>query len=316
MRIVIALGCNAVLKRGTKIGAEAQAHGIRSAAAQLAKVAEGNDLVIVHGKDHRAGLLASHDCEVHAANGLHHTIQEAESDARLDYQLELELHNHLPKARPCATLLPMIQVDAADPAFKHPDKPIGAGFSGEHALRAARAKGWTVAYDGVGYRRVVPSPRPMRVVHLTPLRRLIDEGTVVICAGGGGIPVVAAADGGLHGVEAIVDKHHSAALVAEAIEADLFVIATDVAGVFLDWGTANSKLLRHGRPGALREFPFCAASMGPKVEAASRFAERTGRRAAIGALSDIAELIDGTAGTTISCEHVDPRRVPGGSIVC
>ncbi|PMS14676.1 carbamate kinase [Trinickia dabaoshanensis] len=305
MRIVIALGGNALLKRGQKISAEAQTENVRLAAAQLAQVAEGNELVIVHGNGPQVGLLASQEREARASAGFPLDVLDAETEGMIGYPLELELRNRLPKTRACATLLTMVEVDANDPAFEHPEKPIGAMLTDAAALESAKAKGWSIARDGTGYRRVVPSPRPKRLVQVAPLRWLLAQHAIVICAGGGGIPVVAAEDGTLHGIEAVVDKDRSAALVAEAIEADLFVIATDVAGVFADWGTPGARLLTHLTPRVLRERAFAAGSMGPKVEAAASFVERTGRRASIGALTDVAALVEGTAGTTMSAYEND-----------
>ena len=305
MRIVIALGGNALLKRGQKISAEAQSANVRLAAAQLARVAEGNELVIVHGNGPQVGLLASQEREAGASAGFPLDVLDAETEGMIGYPLELELRNRLPKTRACATLLTMVEVDANDPAFEHPDKPIGAMLSDSAAVESAKAKGWSIGRDGTGYRRVVPSPLPKRLVQVAPLRWLLAQHAIVICAGGGGIPVIAAEDGTLRGIEAVVDKDRSAALVAEAIEADLFVIATDVAGVFADWGTPGARLLTHLTPRVLREHAFAAGSMGPKVEAAASFVERTGRRANIGALTDVAALVEGSAGTTMSAHEND-----------
>ena len=310
MRIVIALGGNALLKRGEKISAEAQRANIRLAAAQLAQVAEGNEVVIVHGNGPQVGLLASQEREASTSAGFPLDVLDAETEGMIGYQLELELRNCLPQERVCATLLTMVEVDARDSAFAHPDKPIGAMLTEASALEAAKAKGWSIARDGAGYRRVVPSPSPIGLVQLAPLRWLLEQHAIVICAGGGGIPVVAEEDGTLRGIEAVVDKDRSAALVAEAIDADLFVIATDVAGVFADWGTPSATLLRHLAPSVSRERAFAAGSMGPKVEAAARFAERTGRRASIGALTDVAALVAGTAGTSMFAQRGEGQDSP------
>ena len=202
MRIVIALGGNALLKRGEALSAEAQRANIRLAAEQLAQVAEGNELVIVHGNGPQVGLLASQEREARTSAGFPLDVLDAETEGMIGYLLELELRNRLPKARACATLLTMVEVDPNDRAFDHPDKPIGAMLTDGGAIEAAQAKGWTIARDGTGYRRVVPSPRPQRLVQWAPLRWLLDQHAIVICAGGGGIPVVAAQDGTLRGVEA------------------------------------------------------------------------------------------------------------------
>ncbi|WP_158244333.1 amino acid kinase family protein [Trinickia dabaoshanensis] len=315
MRIVIALADNALRKRGGQTGASADGHAVRAAAARLAGVVEGNDVVLVHENERGADGSAWSGLSDRTGEAGTHDGVPTPLHADDVHRFDLELRNCLTSARACATLLPMVEVDAADPAFDRPDQPIGAFIVGERAVAAARAKRWDIAKDSIGYRRVVPNLRPVRLPQSEALRRLIDERTVVICAGGV-VPVVARADGAWHGVDAVVDPYSAAELIAEAIDADLFVIVTDMAGVFLDWGTANSKLLRHGHPDALREFADTAGAMGPKLRAASHFAERTGRRAAIGALADVERLVAGTAGTTISCERVDPRRFAGGSIAC
>lgn len=317
MRIVIAL-CERVLHRHGGQGGPEQASLIRQAAAQIAQVAYAHDLVIVHAGTNRIAAPAPHGhnghsgCNGHTKHEVHGDAFPVEADLNLAYRLELELRNLLPSDRPCATLLSMVEVDSHDPAFAHPDKPVGSVLLGERALAVARANHWRIAQDGIGYRRVVPNPRPLRLLQAEPLHRLVEQGTVVVCAVGG-VPV-AADGGGLRGVEALIDCYSGAALVAEAIEADLFVIVTEMAGVFLDWGTANSKLLRHGHPSALRELASTVGSMAPTLQAASSFVERTGRRAAIGALNDVARLVDGSAGTTISCERADPRRFEGGAV--
>jgi carbamate kinase len=314
MRIVISLADDALHRKGAAGQAQDASLLVRTAATQLARVAHGNDLVIAHADGHRTPPAVSHAHDGRTGDALLAQPLDVERDMGIGYHLELELRNLLPRSRPCATLLTMLEVDIDDPAFEHPDQPVGAMFLGERALAAARARHWRITQDGIGYRRVVPNLRPMRLVQSEPLHRLVEQGTVVMCAVGG-MPV-AADNRGLHGVEAHVDHYAGAALVAEAINADLFVIATDKTGVFLDWGTANSKLLRHGHPSVMRELVCSAGAMAPKLQAASHFAERTGRRAAIGALADVARLVEGTAGTMISCEHVDPRGFEGGAVAC
>lgn len=313
MRIVIALADNALRKRGAHNGASTDLHAVRAAATHMANVVDGNDVVVVHDQGLLADVPAWAEWGYRAGTDGAHDGSLERIDGDRASRFDLELRNCLAGGRACATLLPMVEVDAADPAFAHPNQPIGAVLVGDKALADARAKHWCIAKDSIGYRRVVPNLRPLRFPQSDALRRLVDDRTVVICAGGV-VPVVARADGAWHGVEAVVDPYCAAELIAEAIEADLFVIVTEMAGVFLDWGTANSKLLRHGHPNALREFADTAGAMGPKLRAASDFVERTGRRAAIGALTDVERLLDGTAGTTISCERVDPRRFAGGSV--
>lgn len=315
MRIVIALADSALHKRGEKVGVERAAHNVRAAAAQLARVADGNDLVIVCADGHAIGADVSQARDSCVGDGVRHGAGGGLTDVRVADQLELELRHCLPSQRSCATLVTMVEVDRADPALKAQDEPNEPVLSARRDFAAGHSQRGGAAHHGIGYRRVGPSPQPIRLLESEALRQLIAQGAVVICTRGC-IPVVAAADGGLHSVAATVDPYGGAALVAEAVQADRFVIATEMAGVFLDWGTANSKLLRHGHPSALREFTAAAGAMGPKLQAASRFAERTGRRAAIGALTDVARLVEGTSGTTISCERIDPRCISNGSIAC
>lgn len=299
MRIVVALGGNALLRRGEAMSAATQQQNVRLAAAQLAGVAQGNELVIVHGNGPQVGMLAALSGQAPAAERFPLDVLDAETEGMIGYLIELELRNRLPAARPCATLLTMVEVSAIDPAFNRPDKPVGPMLTQAAATEAARVNGWTVAPDGDGYRRVVPSPRPLRFLEIEPVRALLEREAIVICAGGGGIPVAVTKDGQHRGVEAVVDKDRSAALLAREVEADLFVIATDVAGVYLDWGTPDARPLRRASPDALAALRFAAGSMGPKVEAACEFARESGRRAAIGALADIARLVEGTAGTSV-----------------
>lgn len=314
MRIVIALAEHALHKRGERSGSQADACCVRAAAQRLARIVDGNDVVLVYESAHRNGVAPStQEGGDRHHDGAMHPPAHAAPDTSIDSGFEFELRHCLAAARLCTTLSAMVEVDIADPAFDHPDKPIGGVMLDRRAVAEARAKHWTMSSDGIGYRRVVPNPQPLRLLQSQALRRLIEERTVVLCEGGG-IPVVAGNDGLLHRMEAIIDPYAGAALIAEAIDADLFVIATEMAGVFLDWGTANSKLLRHGHPSVVEEFVCAAGAMGPKLQAASRFAQHTGRRAAIGALADVERLIQGTAGTTISCEWVDPSRFSGGAV--
>ncbi len=292
MLMVVALGGNALLKHGEAVSAEAQRNNVRIAAAQLAKAAVGNDLVIVHGNGPQVGMLALQ------AGSFPLDVLDAETEGMIGYMIEQEMRNLLPAGRACVTLLTMVEVSVADPAFGHPDKPIGARYTAAEAALASEGKGWTMAALGDKLQRVVPSPKPVRMLEIEPVRWLLERGCVVICAGGGGIPVVAEAEGRHRGVEAVVDKDRSAALLAAELKADLFVIATDVQGVYLDWGKPSLRLVARASPGALGDLGFSAGSMAPKVEAACDFASRTGRRAVIGALNDIEAMIAGDAGTS------------------
>jgi carbamate kinase len=218
----------------------------------------------------------------------------------IGYMIEQELGNLLPFEKPFATLLTMVEVDPADPAFGNPNKPIGPVYPEAEAKRLASERGWTVARDGERWRRVVASPLPKRLFEIRPVKWLLEKGTIVICGGGGGIPTVYGEDGRLRGVECVIDKDRVASLLAQQLEADFFVMATDVAAVSVGWGTPGAKAIRRASPAAIGRFDFASGSMGPKVEAARDFAERTGKTAAIGALEDIPGILAGEAGTLVS----------------
>jgi carbamate kinase len=219
----------------------------------------------------------------------------------IGYLIQQELRSLLPPRTQVATLLTMIVVDPADPAFANPTKFVGPVYPKETADRLAAGKGWQLRQDGTAWRRVVASPEPRHILEIEPISWLLERGAVVICAGGGGIPTMypAAGPGQLIGVEAVIDKDLAGELLAEDVRADLFVMATEVDGVYLDWGTPEQRLLRQVTPDELARHQFAAGSMGPKVEAATRFATKAGGRAAIGALADIAGIVAGTAGTSV-----------------
>jgi carbamate kinase len=208
------------------------------------------------------------------------------------------LGNELPAGSVVAVLTQVI-VDEADPAFAHPTKPIGPVYAETDARRLAREHGWTVARDGDAFRRVVPSPQPVEIVELHTIGDLVGEGHVVVCAGGGGIPVVVR-ESRLVGVEAVIDKDLTAALLAEALEADRLVLLTDVPFVERSWGTENAGRIEVATPSQLRSLHFASGSMGPKIEAVCRFVERTGREAMIGALSDLDAVVRGESGTRVA----------------
>jgi carbamate kinase len=225
----------------------------------------------------------------------------AQSEGMIGYVLEQELGNVMPPEAPLATILTMVEVDADDPAFQDPTKFVGPIYTQEEADRLTSEKSWTFKPDGNAWRRVVPSPEPRRIFEIRPIRWLLDQGVVLICAGGGGIPTMF--DPGnttmLVGVEAVIDKDLASGLLAREVDADLLVMATDVDGVYVDWGAPQQRRIEKASPSELRSTPFPAGSMGPKVEAACRFVEATGGRAAIGALTDIHEIVKGSAGTQV-----------------
>lgn len=300
MRIVVALGGNALLRRGQPMTAENQRGNARIAAEALARVAPDNELVIAHGNGPQVGLLALQSAAYTEVPAYPLDVLGAQSEAMIGYVIEQELGNILPQDQPFATLLTMVEVDPNDPAFEHPTKPIGPMYDAETAHQLAAEKGWTIAPDGSGFRRVVASPMPQRIFEIRPIRTLLEAGVIVICAGGGGIPTAFdPTKKVLRGVEAVIDKDLASALLAEKLDADLLVIATDVDGVYADYGTPTQRLLTTATPDELTDLQLPAGSMAPKVAAAQRFVRRTGKVAAIGALADIAELVAGSTGTRV-----------------
>jgi carbamate kinase len=301
MRIVIAIGGNALQRRGEKLSAANLLRHIREAAQQLAQVAASHELVITHGNGPQIGLLALQAAAYTEVDVYPLDVLGAESVGMIGYLLEQELCNAMPVARSVVALLTRVEVDPDDPAFRNPAKPIGPIYSKAEADRARQEKQWAMAPDGKGYRRVVASPRPQSVVDLAPMHWLLEHGAVVIAAGGGGIPVVKnALTHRFHGEEAVIDKDWCSALVARELGADCLVIATDVEAVYLGWGTSQQRALGQVTPQDLLKHTFPAGSMGPKVEAACQFVRETGKRAAIGALSQIDGLVSGVTGTQIS----------------
>jgi carbamate kinase len=300
VRIVIALGGNALLRRGQPMTADNQRANIRLAAERIAAVAPGNELVIAHGNGPQVGLLALQAAAYAEVAPYPLDVLGAQTDAMIGYVIEQELGNLLPEDQPLATVLTMIETDPGDPAFGNPTKPIGPGYDRATAERLAVANGWSVAADGDRFRRVVPSPKPKRIFEIRPIRMLVEQGVIVICAGGGGIPTMFDEAGTLRGVEAVIDKDLAAALLAEELGADLLVIATDVDGVYTQWGTSRQSRLGAVTVGQLEGLDLPAGSMGPKVEAACGFARATGRDAVIGSLTDIDAIVAGSAGTRVS----------------
>jgi carbamate kinase len=301
MRVVVALGGNALLKRGEPMTADVQRTNVRVAAQALAPVSRDHQLIITHGNGPQVGLLA---LQAHAYAGVDPyplDVLGAETEGMIGYMLEQELGNLIPFEVPLATLLTMVEVDPADPAFGNPTKFVGPVYERPDADRLEQEKGWTFKQDGDKWRRVVPSPLPKRIFEIRPITWLLDKGAIVICAGGGGIPTAYAPGGTrqLGGIEAVIDKDLSSELLARELNADLFVMATDVGGVYLDFGKPTQRMLDRVTVSELIEHPFPAGSMGPKVAAAIQYVQLTGKRAAIGALADIEGIVAGEKGTNI-----------------
>ena len=315
MRVVVALGGNALLRRGQAMTSDNQRANVRTACQELAPLAREHELVIAHGNGPQVGLLALQGAAYKEVPTYPLDVLGAETQGMIGYLVEQELGNLVPFDMPLATLLTMIEVDIEDPAFQDPSKPIGPIYDKESADSMAREKGWTFKPDGDYHRRVVPSPKPKRIFELRQIRWLLEKGAVVICAGGGGIPVMyaehdgPATDGGpdreLVGVEAVIDKDFASGLLASGIEADYFVMATDADAVYEDFDTPGQRAISTAHPDALLEMSdqFPAGSMRPKVVAACEFAKATGHRAAIGGLTDIEDMLAGTAGTVVTAEQ-------------
>ncbi|MBL8351109.1 MAG: carbamate kinase [Burkholderiaceae bacterium] len=304
MLIVTALGGNALLRRGQPMSAENQRENVRIAAQSLAPVAAEHDLVVGHGNGPQVGLLALQGAAYDKVETYPLDVLGAQTEGMIGYMIEQELGNLLPFERPFATLLTMVEVDPQDPAFANPTKFIGPVYDQAEADRLAAEKGWVVKPDGDKWRRVVASPEPRRIFELRPIQWLLERHTIVIAAGGGGIP--AAYQPGsprkLAGIECVIDKDLATELLARELNADCYVMLTDADAVYVDWGQPTQRAIRRASPEALSAMTFAAGSMGPKVEAACRFARSTGKRAAIGELADLARIVAGEAGTTISSD--------------
>jgi carbamate kinase len=296
--VVMALGGNALLHRGEPLDADVQRANVKLAAESIALVAATAGVVLTHGNGPQVGLLALQNDAFRDATPYPLDVLDAETEGMVGYLLEQELGNQVGAER-LATLLTQVVVDEHDPAFRAPTKPVGPVYDGVTAHDLASARGWRIARDGDGWRRVVASPMPQRIVELGVIRLLVGHGVIVTCAGGGGIPVVEDELGRHRGVEAVIDKDLAAALLAAELHADRLLLLTDVDGVYRDWDTPDAARIERATPAELRALSFAAGSMGPKIEAACRFVEQTGNVAAIGALDDAFDLTSGRGGTMV-----------------
>jgi len=300
MRVVVALGGNALLRRGQKPDAAVQEANVSRAVAALAPLAADHELVLTHGNGPQVGVLALQSAsDPHLTTPYPFDVLGAQTQGMIGYWLLQAMQNQVP-GRQVAAIINQTLVEAADPAFDNPTKFVGEVYDRAAAERLAAERGWTVRPDGDGWRRVVGSPRPQRVVETPLIRLLLDSGAVVVCAGGGGVPVVRDEHGDLQGVEAVVDKDLTSAVLAEALDADVLLVLTDVSAVFRDFGTPDQEPIRRETPIGLRGLDFPTGSMGPKVDAVCRFVELTGGTAAIGALEDAVAILAGRAGTVVT----------------
>jgi carbamate kinase len=297
-RVIVALGGNALLRRGQPLNAEVQRKNIAIAARGLAQIMESHEIVVTHGNGPQVGLLALQGEAFDEVANYPLDVLGAQTEGMIGYMLQEALRSEIP-GHETVTLLTQVVVDPGDPAFRHPSKPVGPVYTEVRAKALAAERGWPVGPDGDYWRRVVPSPEPGRIVEIEAIRILVNHGATVICAGGGGIPVVEGPDQSLRGVEAVIDKDLSAALLATELEADVLVMLTDVDGVMANSGESGQRRIPSTSPAELRRMKFEPGTMGPKVEAACRFVESTGGLAAIGALPDLAEILDGRAGSLV-----------------
>jgi carbamate kinase len=300
MLVVMALGGNALFRRHEPAEADVQRANVLTAVAQsVAPIAREHRVVVTHGNGPQIGLLALQTAAFKGVKPYPLDILGAESEGMIGYLIDEALGKELP-GRDIATLLTQVEIDPADAAFAAPGKPIGPIYGEEEARDLMARNGWTFARDDGGYRRTVASPAPRRIRELNAVRLLVQAGVIVVCAGGGGIPVAVTAQGGLRGVEAVIDKDYSAALLAEELAADALLLLTDVNAVWTKWpACSDSQPIGHATPAELRAYSFAPGSMAPKVQAACRFVDRTGRVAGIGALEEAQAILDGRTGTIV-----------------
>lgn len=299
-RIVVALGGNALLQRGESPDSDIQESHVASAVAALEPILAEHDVVLTHGNGPQVGVLAIESAQDPALSHPYPLeVLGAQTQGMIGYWL-MQALSRLRPARPAACLICRTVVRADDPAFGRPTKFVGPVYDEAAARRLAAERGWSIRPDGQSWRRVVPSPEPVELVEIGTIRQLVAGGLTVICAGGGGVPVVRSADGGWCGVEAVVDKDLSAALLAREVRADALLILTDVDAVLDGYGTPSAHPIRQVTAADLRSRSFPDGSMGPKVDAACRFVEAGGGMAAIGSLNDAEALLAGQAGTVVT----------------
>ncbi len=297
MRVVAALGGNALIRRGQRADADVQRENVARAVLSLAQIAREHELIVTHGNGPQVGLLALQAESYAGARPYPLDVLGAESEGMIGYLIEQGLENELP-GRSVATLLTQVVVDPGDPGFQKPSKPIGPVYDRAEAERLAAERGFAIAPDGENFRRVVASPEPQRIVEVEAIRILVEAGVIVVCAGGGGVPVALSPAGAIVGVEAVIDKDLAASLLARALGADALLLLTDVDAVQVGWGTPDAHALTSATPQELRGLGLAAGSMGPKAEAAARFAD-SGGRAVIASMESAAEALRGNAGTSV-----------------
>jgi len=313
MKVVVALGSTALARRGEALDAEVQRQNVGRAAAAISAIAKMHNVVLTHGGSPQVALLAMQSDAYAGLKPYPLDILSAEAEGMIGYLFEQELRNLLP-GKHVITVLTQVEVNRKDPAFRRPSKPIGPPLDEMNADRLANTHNWTISQEGMKWRRLVASPEPLRILELPAIKLLSDAGVLVVCAGGGGIPVAASPKGGMHGVEAVIEKDLSAALLAHQLKADALLLLTDVEAVYENWGLKGALPIRETTPAALRKINFAGNSMRPKVEAACRFIESGGGFAAIGNIADAGQILLGHCGTIVRRgENVlDFSEKPGG----
>jgi carbamate kinase len=300
MRIVAALGGNALLQRGEKPDSHVQEANVMRAVEALAPLAMDHELVLTHGNGPQVGVLALQSAsDPNLTTPYELDVIGAQTQGMIGYWLLQSMQNVLP-GRQVAAIINQTLVEANDPAFDDPTKFVGEVYDEDEAKRMADQRGWIVKQDGDKWRRVVGSPKPQRVVETRLIRLLLESGAIVVCAGGGGVPVIRNEQGRLEGVEAVVDKDLTTSMLAEALDADALLVLTDVPHVQRNFGKPDAEPILRATPAALQRENFPAGSMGPKVDAVCRFVEVTGDMAAIGRLEDAVAIVNGSAGTIIT----------------
>jgi len=308
MLAVISLGGNALLTRGQAMTAENQRANVRLAVSAIFDVINaGWNVVISHGNGPQIGLLALQSAAFRPNETYPLDVLGAETQGGIGYMIEQELENTLRNQRQVAVLLTQIEVDPHDIAFQNPTKPIGPLYSKAEADTIAVSTSWVFKPDADKYRRVVPSPKPLHIPDIGVIRILLGHSVIVVCAGGGGIPVVRKPDGGLTGIEAVIDKDWASALLAEELHADFLLLLTDTDAVYEGWGTPQKTAIRHTSPQKLRKLAFAEGSMRPKVAAACAFVEKTDGAAGIGRLTDALDILNGAAGSLITRDSTKPH---------
>lgn len=308
-KVLIAVGGNSLIKHQNKQSFEDQYETAKQTAERIADIIEhGYSVVVTHGNGPQVGFnLLRSEISRHAIHEMPLLGCVAETQGEIGFILQQTLHNALLARgiKKCTvTVVTQVEVDKDDPSFLKPSKPVGLFYSREDAERCVKERGWTMMVDANrGYRRVVPSPKPLRVVEVSAIRILLEAGVVVVAAGGGGIPVVRKDGGTLVGVDAVIDKDLASAKLALALGVSIFVISTTVPGVYLNFGKKNQNLLKHVTVDELKRFReeghFAVGSMLPKVDAIIEFLESGGQRAVVTKPEDMLDAVLGKAGTQV-----------------